>query len=116
MPNIRDVVHALERREGVDAVVVAGPDGIAIDASANGVDTESVAALLPAVVRAVGDFAAAAGRGAFSDGVLQCGEGLAVVSILNADAMLVVLVAPRTNVGALLFDLHRHRAALAGLL
>jgi predicted regulator of Ras-like GTPase activity (Roadblock/LC7/MglB family) len=116
MPSIRDVVAALERREGVDAVLVVGPDGLPIDARADGVDLESVAALLPGVVRAVGDFAAAAGRGAFSDGVLQCGEGLAVVSVLNADATLVLLVKPRINVGGLLFDLHRHRSALAGLL
>ena len=35
---------------------------------------------------------------------------------LGAFALLVVLVQPSTNVGALLFDLRRHRAAIAGLL
>lgn len=116
MASIRDMVAALERREGVDAVLVVGPDGLPIDASGNSVDAESVAALLPAVVRAVAEFTSAAGRGGFTDGVLQCGDGLAVVAVLNADATLVVLVAPRTNIGGLLFDLHRHRTALAGLL
>jgi predicted regulator of Ras-like GTPase activity (Roadblock/LC7/MglB family) len=48
--------------------------------------------------------------------VLEFGSGLAVVSVLNADALLIVLVRPSTNVGALLYDLRRHRSAIAGLL
>jgi len=38
------------------------------------------------------------------------------VAVLHADALLIVLVQPATNVGALLFDLRRHRTAIAGLL
>ena len=48
--------------------------------------------------------------------MLEFGSGLAVVSVLSADALLVVLVRPATNVGALLYDLRRHRTAIAGLL
>jgi hypothetical protein len=44
------------------------------------------------------------------------GAGLAVVSVLNSDALLIVLVQPSTNVGALLYDLRRHRTAIARLL
>jgi predicted regulator of Ras-like GTPase activity (Roadblock/LC7/MglB family) len=40
----------------------------------------------------------------------------AVVAVLNADALLIVLVQPSTNVGALLYDLRRHRTAIARLL
>ncbi len=85
MATIRDVVEALARRGGIDAVVVVGRDGLPIDArAADGLDAENVAA--------------------------------AVVSVLNADALLVVLVRPSTNVGTLLYDLRRHRSAIAGLL
>ena len=50
MATIRDVVEALARRGGVDAVVVVGRDGLPIDArAADGVDAENVAALLPSV-------------------------------------------------------------------
>ena len=55
-------------------------------------------------------------RGEFDTGVLEFGAGLAVVAVLHADALLVVLVQPSTNVGALLYDLRRHRSAIAGLL
>ena len=117
MPTIRDVVEALGRRSGVDAVVVVGRDGLAIDSRAgNGVDADGVAALLPSIVSGMGQLGQAAGRGDFGTGVLEFGRGLAVVAVLHVDALLVVLVQPSTNVGALLYDLRRHRSAIAGLL
>jgi predicted regulator of Ras-like GTPase activity (Roadblock/LC7/MglB family) len=117
MATIRDVVQALSARSGVDAVVLVGRDGLPIDSrAANGVDSESVAALLPSVINGMSQLGSAGGRGDFGTGVLEFGNGLAVVSVLNADALLVVLVQPATNIGALLFDLRRHRSAIAGLL
>jgi len=117
MATIRDVVEALARRGGVDAVVVVGRDGLPIDSRvANGVDAENVAALLPSVINGLAQLGEAGGRGQFATGVLEFGSGLAVVSVLNADALLIVLVRPSTNVGALLYDLRRHRPAIAGLL
>jgi predicted regulator of Ras-like GTPase activity (Roadblock/LC7/MglB family) len=117
MPTIRELVQAIARRNGVDAVVVVGRDGLPIDsATSDGVDSESVAALLPSVIRGMDELGTAGGRGEFSTAVLEFGAGLAVVAVLHADAMLVVLVRPETNVGTLLFDLRRHRTAIAGLL
>src|SRR2546427_7989160 len=108
MATIRDVVEALARRGGVDAVVVVGDAGLPIDArAANGVDADNVAALLPSVINGLAQLGEAGGRGPFGTGVLEFGSGLAVVSVLNADALLVVLVRPATNVGALLYDLRR---------
>jgi predicted regulator of Ras-like GTPase activity (Roadblock/LC7/MglB family) len=117
MPTIRELVQAIARRSGVDAVVVVGSDGLPIDSmSGDGVDPDSVAALLPAVIRGMSELGTAGARGDFTTGVLEFAAGLAVVSVLHADAMLVVLVRPDTNVGTLLFDLRRHRTAIAGLL
>ena len=117
MATIRDVVEALSRRAGVDAVVVVGRDGLPIDSrTGDGVDAENVAALLPAVINGMAQLGHAGQRGDFDTGVLEFGAGLAVVSVLNADALLIVLVQPSTNVGALLYDLRRHRTAIARLL
>jgi predicted regulator of Ras-like GTPase activity (Roadblock/LC7/MglB family) len=111
------VVEALSRSNGVDAVLVVGRDGLPIDSRvANGVDAESVAALLPTTIRHMTELGTAGGRGDFSAAVLEFGTGLAIVAVLHADALLIVLVQPATNVGALLFDLRRHRTAIAGLL
>lgn len=117
MASIRDVVDALSRRSGVDAVVIVGPDGLPIAArTTNGVDSESVAALLPSAIKAMTQLGEAGARGDFGTAVLEFGRGLAVVAVLSADAVLVVLVQPATNVGGLLFDLRRHRSAIADLL
>jgi predicted regulator of Ras-like GTPase activity (Roadblock/LC7/MglB family) len=117
MPGIHDVVLALERRPGVEAVVVVGRDGLPIDSrTRDGVDPENIAALVPGVLRGADELGVAGARGEFSAGILEFGKGLAVVAVLSADAWLVVLVQPATNVGALLFEIRRHRAAIAGLL
>lgn len=117
MAGIHDVVLALERRPGVEAVVVVGRDGLPIDSrTTNGVDPDTLSALVPGMLRGADELGAAGGKGAFSAGVLEFGQGLAVVAVLSDDAWLVVLVQPSTNVGALLFDIRRHRSAIAGLL
>ncbi|SRR5712692_4982165 len=117
MATIRDVVEALSRRSGVDAVVVVGRDGLPIDSrTANGVDAESVAALVPTVINGMTQLGVAGGRGEFGSGVLEFAGGLAVVAVLNAEALLVVLVRPSTNAGELLYELRRHRSAIADLL
>jgi predicted regulator of Ras-like GTPase activity (Roadblock/LC7/MglB family) len=114
---IRDVVEALSLRPGVDGVLVVGRDGLSIDSrTANGVDAESVAALLPSVINGLAQLGAAGARGAFGSAVLEFGGGLAIVAVLHEEALLIVLVKPETNVGSLLFDLRRHRSSIAGLL
>jgi predicted regulator of Ras-like GTPase activity (Roadblock/LC7/MglB family) len=117
MTTIRDVVEAFSRRTGIDAVVVVGRDGLPIDArTTKSMDAESIAALLPSVVNGVSQFGDAAGRGSFGAGILEFGSGLAVIAVLHQDALLVVLAQPGASVGDLLFDLRRHRSAIAGLL
>jgi predicted regulator of Ras-like GTPase activity (Roadblock/LC7/MglB family) len=97
--------------------VVVGRDGLPIDShAANGIDPENLAALLPSVINGLQDLGQAGARGEFGTAVLEFGRGLAVVSVLSTDALLIVLVRPSTNVGTLLFDLRRHRSAIAGLL
>ena len=42
-------------------------------------------------------------------------RGSAVIAAMSADAFLLVLVRPSADLGALLFDLRRHRANIAAL-
>ena len=117
MPTIRDVVQALSQREGVDAVIVQGRDGLTIDAKAkNGVDVDGLAALVPSVVASCGRLGTAAGRGEFGTGVIEYAGGVAIVALLSTESLLAIFVQPGTNVGTLLYELRRHRAAIAGLL
>ena len=117
MAGLRDVVQGLLQRDGVDAVVVISGDGLTIDhATRNGLDTETIAALIPGLAQNARRLGAAATRGDLSTGVLEFGAGLAIFTDLGQNNLLLVLVQPNTNVGALLFDLRRHRPAISQLL
>lgn len=117
MPTIRDVVQTLSNREGVDAVVLLSRDGLTIDAQAsNGVDPDGLAALVPGVVAACSRLGSAAERGGFGTSVLEFEQGIVLVAELTADSLLAIVFQPKTNIGSLLFELQRHRSAIAGLL
>lgn len=116
MPTIRDLVSVLRRRDGVDAAVVLGRDGLLIDgASGAPYDPEGLAALVPPLVLSAADLGRLAERGAFSLTVLEYAGGSIVVSALSADAFLLVLLQPTANLAALLYELRRHRAQISAL-
>ncbi|MBV9879124.1 MAG: roadblock/LC7 domain-containing protein [Gemmatirosa sp.] len=115
MPAIRDLIRALRNRPGVDAAVVAGRDGLVIDAESD-VDAERVAAHLPALIVAADDLGRALDRGALATLVVEHERGgLAVISALTPDVLLLVLLDPAADVGPLLGELRRDRARLGTL-
>jgi predicted regulator of Ras-like GTPase activity (Roadblock/LC7/MglB family) len=117
VPTIRDVVDAFARRDGVEAVIILGSDGLPIASrTPAGTDPEALAALIPSVLRACGQLGSTASGGELDMGVLEFQGRAAVVSNLSPEAKLLLLAAPRTNIGPLLFDLKRYRAEIAGLL
>lgn len=117
MPTLRDVVDALGRRDGVEAVIILGNDGLPIASKVGqDADAEVLSALVPNVVQATEQLGQHAGSGAMTTGVVEYESGLAVLANISADAKLLVMLRPRTNIGPLLYDLTRHRAEIAGLL
>ena len=116
MPTIRDLVAAIRQRDGVEAAIVLGRDGLLIDGQAvPNLDTENLAAHVPPIMSAADDFATAANRGILLTAVFEYAEGLVVASVLSADALLLVLVQPQANLGQLLFELRRNRERMAAL-
>lgn len=117
MSAIRDLIGTLRSRPGIDAAVVVGHDGLVIDADAQApIDPERVAAHLPALRAAADRAGASVDHGALAMLVLEHERGgLAVVSVLTNDVMLLVLLAPDADSGALLGDLRRERARFASL-
>jgi predicted regulator of Ras-like GTPase activity (Roadblock/LC7/MglB family) len=116
MPSIRDLVAAIRQRDGVEAAIVLGRDGLLIDSHITaGLDAEDIAARIPAIIGAADDFGATTQRGELVTAVLEYAEGLAVVSVLSTEAILLVLVSPRANLGQLLFELRRNREHIAAL-
>lgn len=116
MPSIRDLVAAIRQREGVDAAIVLGHDGLLIDSQLNpGLDAEDVAARIPGIIGPADEFGAAIGRGELLTAVLEHRDGLAIVSVLSPEAILLVLLTPRANIGQLLYELRRNREHIAAL-
>lgn len=116
MPTIHDLVRVIAQREGVEAVVILGRDGLLIDARTAGqLDGEHLAALTPAIVSAAERLGHAAHRGSLITAVLEHELGLAVVFTMSPDALLLVLVQSTADVGSLLYELRRHRANIASL-
>lgn len=117
MPTIRDLVGALCRREGVEAAVVLGRDGLLIDSqAAPEIDAESMAALVPSIIAAASGYAAHLDRGALTTAILEFARGVAVISVLSDDAVLLVLARRDANLGQLLFALRRNRENIAALI
>jgi uncharacterized protein len=116
MPTIHDLIRAIAQRDGIEAVVVLGRDGLLIDArTSERLDGEQLAAIAPVVATAADSLGAAASTGAMVTGVLEFEGGMAVVSSLSADALLLVVVHASADVGSLMHDLRRHRANIASL-
>jgi uncharacterized protein len=116
MATIRDLVGAIRKREGVEAVIVLGRDGLVIDSQlASDVSADDIAAHVPSVLTAANELGAAAGRDALATAILEYPHGLAIVSVLSDDALLLVLAQPNPNLGQLLFELRRNREHIAAL-
>ena len=116
MPTIRDLVGAIRQREGVEAAIVLGRDGLLIDSQAlPNLDAEHIAAHIPSIINAAEELASAAKRGELVTSVLEYGKGYAIVSVLSPEALLLVLVQSNADVGKLLFELRRNRQHIAAL-
>lgn len=116
MASIRDLVGAIRQRDGVEAAVILGRDGLLIDSqTVAGVDAEDIAARIPAIIGPADELGGTAGRGTLLTAVLEYQHGIAIASVLSADAILLVLVKPQANIGQLLFELRRNREQIAAL-
>lgn len=116
MPSIRDLVEAIRTRDGVDAAVILGRDGLLIDSQVGpGVDAEAIAARIPSIVTPSDELGAALDRGELTTAVLEYEQGHAIVSVMSAEAILVVLVQAGADLGQLLHELRRHRGSIAAL-
>lgn len=116
MASIRDLVAAIRQREGVEAAVVLGRDGLLIDSqTVPGLNPEDIAARIPPIIGPADDLGAALGRGELLTAVLEHRNGVAIVSAMSSDVFLFVLVTPQANIGQLLFELRRNRDHIAAL-
>jgi uncharacterized protein len=116
MASMHDLVAAIRQGDGVEAAVILGRDGLVIDSQTiEGLDAEELSARIPPIFAAGDDVGAATGRGELMTAVLEHTGGLALISGLTRDVVLLVLLAPRANVGQILYELRRYRGQIAAL-
>jgi predicted regulator of Ras-like GTPase activity (Roadblock/LC7/MglB family) len=116
MASIRDLVAALRQRDGVEAAIVLGRDGLLIDSQViPGLNAEDLAARIPPIITPSDELGAAVARGELVTAILEHQQGIVIMSVLSAEAILVVLVQPSANIGQLLYELRRNREHIAAL-
>jgi predicted regulator of Ras-like GTPase activity (Roadblock/LC7/MglB family) len=117
MSSLGDVVRALADRPGVEAVVVASMDGLPIAHEGRGTaDPDAVAALAATAIRHVAQLADGSLLGPVQTVALEGDQGTLLLMPATPGSWLLVLVEPDANFGKVLYDLRRHRSALATLL
>ena len=83
MPNIRDFTSALRQRPGVDAVLVLGKDGLLIEGfAAPGLNTEDLAARVPALVSEAESLGRSTQQGPVNTAILEHQKGYAIIAAL----------------------------------
>ncbi|HEX6104021.1 MAG TPA: roadblock/LC7 domain-containing protein [Gemmatimonadales bacterium] len=117
MPGLAEVIRGLSAREGVQAAVLLSADGLLVEhAAAEPVEAETVAALAATLAQHADRLGTGAGRGELGTAVLEFERGVVVLARLGAGDWLALLAGADADIGALLYDLRHHRAALGALL
>ena len=117
MTGLADVVRTMAERPDVAAAVLVSGDGLPIQhAGGRTLEPDAVAALAATSARHAGTLAEALALGPMETMVLECAGGLIVLTRLGSGDWLLVLPADGADLGDLLYDLRRHRPALASLL
>jgi predicted regulator of Ras-like GTPase activity (Roadblock/LC7/MglB family) len=116
LPGIRDLVAAVRQREGVEAAVVLGLDGLLIHGSGQpGFDLETLAATVPGMLSSAGDLARATRLGEVDSSVVQTSDGFLVMTVIGPEAVLLVVLRFDANIAQLLGELRRNRESIAAL-
>lgn len=116
MATLRELIDAIQRRPGVQAVLIVGADGLVIEAQdAAKESTEALAAHAPAVLSAARQLGQSAQAGEPRLALVELERGYAVLLELTEGALLLVTTARDAPLAELLYDLRRHRGAMSAL-
>lgn len=114
MPTMRDLVSAIPRRNGVDAALILGSDGLLIDGATDPVlDSGSMAAHVSSPVQAASELGTAASRGDFALMVQEYSAGTRGITSVAPHAFLLVALRPDGDLAELVYDRRRFQAQIA---
>lgn len=117
MSTLKDLLDSLSSRTEVEAVYVVGRDGLLIDhVGIEGADAEAVAAMAPNLLQNANELGSAARRDGLTSAVVEYADGVAIVSDISPDFILVTFVASAVPFGGLLYELRHNREQIAKLI
>jgi predicted regulator of Ras-like GTPase activity (Roadblock/LC7/MglB family) len=116
LPGIRDLVAAVRQREGVEAAVVLGNDGLLIQGDGQaGFDLDVLAAAVPGIMSTTAELARTGRIGDMDSVVVQTSGGFIVITTISAEVLLLVMLRFDANIAQLLGELRRNRESIAAL-
>jgi predicted regulator of Ras-like GTPase activity (Roadblock/LC7/MglB family) len=116
MPTLKDLLARLSSRSEVEAVFVVGQDGLLIDqVTPAGSDAEAVAAMAPNILHNARELGSAARHDGLATAVIEYADGVAIVTDVPPEMILVTFVRPGVPFGALLYELRQNRGQIADL-
>jgi len=117
MPTLKDLLSRLSNRSEVEAVFVVGQDGLLIDqVGPEGSDAEAVAAMAPSLLHSARELGAAARHDGLTTAVVEYADGVAIVTDVPPEMILVTFVRSGVPFGALLYELRHNREQIAKLI
>ena len=117
MSALRDLLDKLSDRSEVEAVFIMGQDGLLIDqVGSEEADAEAVAAMAPNLLQNAREMGSAAHRDGLTSAVVEYSRGVAIVTDVPPDMILVTFVAPDVPFGSLLYELRQNRDQIAKLI
>ena len=117
MPTLKDLLARLSSRSEVEAVFVVGQDGLLIDrAGPDGGDAEAVAAMAPNLMHNARELGTAASHDGLRTAVVEYTDGVAIVTDVSTEMLLVTFVKPGMRFGSLLYELRHNRDQIAKLI
>lgn len=116
MPTLKDLLGRLLNRSEVEAVFAVGQDGLLIDQVGSAASAaEVVAAMAPNLMQSARELGSAADHDGLVTAVVEYNDGVAIVTDVPPEMILVTFVKGGVPFGGLLYELRHNREQIAKL-
>jgi predicted regulator of Ras-like GTPase activity (Roadblock/LC7/MglB family) len=116
MSELDAALQRIRGHNGVDHLILLGHDGLVVQHIGGGGNEEPIAARIPGLAAACGALGTAAGTGRFQTAVIEFDSGVAIITSLSGDLLLLAMIRPGVGFAPLLRELRRQRSQLVELL
>jgi len=114
---LKDLLGRFRVMDGVELAAVVAHDGLLIEGAASpGIEVDAICAVASNGLAMADALGREIAKGGAIRTVLEYEQGLVVLEPINSDAMLLLMVGARDQLGQLRFMVNKHRTAFADAL